>query len=84
MTALSKELDTLSVRLPLSLKSRAAKVAQSRQMSFNAFITRLIEKAVQETEEKELYDAFSALGSDPELSDAEYAFAAQAEVALRD
>lgn len=84
MTALSKEIDTLSVRLPLSLKSRAAKVAQSRQMSFNAFVTRLIEKAVQETEEKELYDAFSALGSDPELSDAEFAFAAQAEVALRD
>ncbi len=84
MTARSKEVDTISVRLPLSLKSRAAKVAQSRQMSFNAFITRLVEKAVQETEEKELYDAFSALGSDPELSDAEFAFAAQAEVALRD
>ena len=84
MTALSKEVDTLSVRLPLSLKSRAAKVAQSRQMSFNAFVTRLIEKAVQETEEKELYDGFSALGSDPELSDAEFAFAAQAEVARRD
>ena len=83
MLASPKEIDTLSVRLPVSLKSRAAKVAQSRQMSFNAFVTRLIEEAVQETEEKELYDAFSALGSDPELCDAEFAFAAQAEVALR-
>ena len=84
MAAHFKEIETLSVRLPLSLKSRAVKAAQSRQMSFNAFVTRLIEKAVQETEEKELYDAFSALGSDPELSDAEFAFAAQAEVALRE
>lgn len=39
---------------------------------------------IQETEEKELYDAFTELGSDPELCDVEFAFHAQAEVALRD
>jgi len=80
----SKEIGTLSVRIPSNLKSRAAKVAQSQQVSFNTFVTHLIEKAVKETEEKELYDAFSELGADPELSDVEFAIHAQAEVALRD
>lgn len=80
----SKAVDTLSVRIPASLKSRAARAAEARQISFNTFVTRLIEQAVQEVEEKELYDAFTALGSDPEMSDVEFAFAAQAEAALRD
>lgn len=88
MPALSKErskaVDTLSVRLPASLKSRAARAAEFRQISFNTFVTRLIEQAVQEAEEKELYEAFTLLGSDPELSDVEFAFPAQAEAALRD
>lgn len=35
-------------------------------------------------EEKELYDAFTELGSQPELRDVEFAFFAQAEVALRE
>ena len=47
-------------------------------------MTYLSEQADEETQEKELYDAFSELGSDPELSDVEFAFQAQAEVALRD
>ncbi len=79
-----KDVHTLSVRLPAALKSRAAKAAEARQVSFNTFVTRLIEKAVEETEEKELYEGFILLGSDPELSDVEFAFHGQAEVALRD
>ena len=38
----------------------------------------------KETGEKELYDTFTELGSDPELSNVEFAFQAQAEVALHD
>lgn len=79
-----KDVHTLSVRLPAALKSRAAKAAEARQVSFNTFVTRLIEKAVEETEEKELYDGFTLLGSDPESSDVEFAFHAQAEAALHD
>ena len=41
------------------------------------------EPAVPQAEDKELYDAFTALGSDPEMSDVEFAFAAQAEAALQ-
>ena len=37
-----------------------------------------------EEKEKELYDAFTELGSDPELSNVEFAFQAQVEVALHD
>jgi len=79
-----EEKGSLSIRLPNRLKYRAAEVAQSQQISFNTFVTRLIEKAVKETEDQELYNAFSELGSDPELSDVEFAFHAQAEVILRD
>lgn len=38
----------------------------------------------KEAEEKKLYDAFTELGSDPELSNVEFAFQAQVEVALHD
>jgi len=79
-----EEKGSLSIRLPNRLKYRAAEVAQSQQISFNTFVTRLIEKAVKETDDQELYNAFSELGSDPELSDVEFAFHAQAEVILRD
>lgn len=44
----------------------------------------LIENSAQAAEDKQLYDAFTELGSDPELSDVEFAFPAQVEVALRD
>jgi len=47
-------------------------------------MTNLVEKAGEDAEEKELYDAFTELGLDPELSDVEFAFQAQAEVVLRD
>ncbi len=40
--------------------------------------------SAQQAEEKELYEAFTVLSTDPELSDVEFAFDAQAEVALRD
>ena len=84
MATVVTEKGTLSVRLPAHLKSRAAKAAKAQQVSFNAFVTSLIEKAVRETEDRELFDAFTELGSDPEMSDVSFALAAQAEVALRD
>ena len=38
----------------------------------------------QKLEDKELHNSFTELGSDPELCDVEFAFAAQAEVALNE
>ena len=84
MSASPAERESLSVRLPGPLKSRAARAAKARHVRFNTFVTTLIEKAVRETEEQELYDAFTELGSDPGMGDVSFAFEAQAEVALRD
>ena len=44
----------------------------------------MMKETIPKMEDKELYDAFTELGSDPELSDVEFAFEAQAEVALND
>lgn len=44
----------------------------------------LIENSAQAAKDKQLYDAFTELGSDPELSDVEFTSHAQAEVALHD
>ena len=79
-----KTVGSLSIRLPSRLKYRAAEIAQSQQVSFNTFVTRLIEKAVKKTEDQELYDAFSELGSNPELNNVEFAFHAEAGVVLSD
>ena len=43
----------------------------------------LVEK-VQDVQEQELYDAFTELGSDKEMSDLDFAFEAQAEIARRE
>lgn len=84
MPASMAEREAVSVRIPARLKSRAADVARARHVSFNTFVTTLIEKAVHDAEQQELYDAFSELGADTGMSDVGFAFAAQAEVALRD
>lgn len=41
------------------------------------------QEPVQEAKEKELYNAFTVLGSDPELTEVRFASPAQAEAALR-
>ncbi len=78
------EKTSLSVRIPTRLKSRAVSVAHAQHVSFNTFVTALIEKEVREAEQRALYDAFTELGDDPEAPEVEFALPAQAEVALRD
>ena len=73
-----------AVRIRPDLKAKAARAAQAEQMSLNGFLNALIEKAIREREDAELYAGFTELGNDPEGCDVEFAFAAQAEVALRD
>ena len=41
------------------------------------------QEPVQEIEAKELYNGFTELGSNPEMTEIEFAFPAQAEAALR-
>ncbi len=46
-------------------------------------IQEAVDRFVAEQEERQLFDAFTELGSDPQMSDVSFAFEAQAEVALR-
>ncbi len=75
---------TFSVRLPTELHGRSVNVARQRGESLNALIQEALDRFVADQEERLLFDAFTELGSDPELSDVSFAFEAQAEVARRD
>lgn len=82
MTGLSCR--TFSIRLPAELHGRSVNAAKRRGESLNALIQEALDRFVAEQEERLLFDAFTELGSDPELSDVSFAFEAQAEVARRD
>ena len=81
---MTKTANTPAVRIRPDLKARAADAAKAEKTSINAFLNALIEQAMHEREERELYAAFTELGRDAEGCDVDFAFAAQAEVALRD
>ena len=81
---LNQPIQTLSVRFPAELHARTVAAAKSRGESLNTLIQEAVDRYVAEQEERELFDAFTELGSDPEMSDVSFAFEAQAEVALRD
>lgn len=75
---------TLSVRLPTELHGRSVSAAKYLGTSLNTLIQEAVDRYVAEQEERQLFDAFTELGSDSEMSDVSFAFEAQAEVALRD
>jgi hypothetical protein len=75
---------SLTVRLPQDLYESATELAKKRCLSLNALIQQSLAAVVKEEEDRELYEAFELLGQYPEECDVEYAFAAQAEVVLRD
>lgn len=72
-----------SLRLPDDLYEQAASLARRRHTSFNGFIEATVRREVQAELDRELYDAGTILGLDPE-SDVDFAFAAQSDVVLRD
>lgn len=72
-----------SLRLPEDLYEAAKPVARRRGMSFNALVEEALRKELALEQEREMYDAASLLGSDPE-SGVEFAAAAQADLALED
>ena len=74
----------LSVRFPEALYDRAAQTARRRGIKLNKLIQEAVARTVEEEEKKQLFDSFTLLGSDPEMSDVSYAFEAQSEVALHE
>ena len=75
---------SLTVRLDPFIYSAAAEVARARSMSLNALVEEGLSAAILAAEEKARYDDYTLLGQDAEEVDVSYAFAAQAEVVLRD
>jgi predicted DNA-binding protein len=84
MVQQSQVYSTISVRIPSDLHARSTTVAKISGKSLNALIVEALERIVSEEEERRLFDAFTELGQDREMSDVEFLFTAQAEVALYD
>lgn len=78
------KVQSFTVRIPKALYTASAKVAQQRHVSLNTLIQESLSAQVREQKEQMLYDAFTIVGEDEEASDVSFAFAAQAEVVLRD
>ena len=74
---------SLTVRLWPSLYEASAQTARKRGRSLNDLVQQGLEEIVRKQQE-ELSAGFELLAQHPEERDVEYAFAAQAEVVLRD
>lgn len=72
-----------SVRLEEPVYEAVKHIARTRGVSMNTLIGRVLQKEIALEQEREMYDAATLLGQDAD-SDVDIAFAAQAEVVLRD
>ncbi len=73
---------TVSLRLPADLHRRSSAIAKQRGMSLNALTRQALLHLIEEEEKKALFDSFTMLGDNAEISDVEFAIYAQAEVML--
>ncbi|MCC6730866.1 MAG: hypothetical protein IT208_16170 [Chthonomonadales bacterium] len=74
----------VTVRLPDGVHQALRHQSARTRTSLNDMFRTMVERYLREEEERELFEGFERLGQDAEESRAEYAFAAQAEVVLRD
>jgi hypothetical protein len=75
---------SLTVRLQPDLYEAATSLAKIRCLSLNALIQQSLEAAVQEAEDRQMYEDAELLGQYPEECEVEYAFPTQSEVVLRE
>jgi hypothetical protein len=73
----------MSLRMSDEVYEEAKSIIRRRGVSFNAFVEETIRKEIAAEREREMFEAASLLGTDPD-TDVEFAFGAQAEVALRE
>ena len=71
-----------SVRVPETLYQEASQIAERRNLSINALVGEALTKIVSQAQDQEMYEAATLLGLDAEMSSVDFAFGAQAEVAL--
>ena len=72
-----------SVRLEEPVYEAVKQIARKRGLSMNTLIGRVLQQEIVLEQDREMYDAATQLGEDADSS-VEFAFAAQAEVVLRD
>jgi hypothetical protein len=73
-----------TVRLPRKLYRASSAAAKRRKVSLNRLVQESLAAAIRAEDDKRLYEEFTLLGQDKELTDVEYAFEAEQEVVLRD
>ena len=80
----SNETKSLTVRLKPDLYREATRVAERQGRSLNTLVQQGLEAILRIEEEREMERAAEILSLDTDETDVLYAFAAQAEVVLRD
>ncbi len=80
----SNETKSLTVRLKPDLYREATRVAERQGRSLNTLVQQGLEAILRIEEEREMERAAEILSLDADETDVLYAFAAQAEVVLRD
>ena len=78
----SPSLHTMTVRVPSRLRTAIQRVADKRGLSVNALVRESLEHLIEAETRAQWAAGFDALGRDPELSNTELYFAAQAETLL--
>jgi hypothetical protein len=73
-----------TVRLPRKLYRASSAAAKRRKVSLNRLVQESLAAAIRAEDDRRLYEEFTLLGQDKELTDVEYAFEAEQEVVLRD
>jgi len=77
-------LHILSLRMPDDIYRASVEIARKRKISFNVLVQEELQRMIREEQDREMYEAGTILGEDPEMCDVSYAACAQAEVMLRD
>ncbi len=77
------DLKPLTLRLRPDVYQAAANLARRRSQSLNSLIQESLALRIKVEEDRELFEAAELLGQFPDECNVEYAFAAQAEAALR-
>lgn len=77
-------LKAITLRIDQNLYEKTKNIVLKEKRSLNSFIEYLIIEKLKERENKELFDEFSVVGTDQEVSDVEYSLSAQKEVVFNE
>ena len=76
-------MQTTSIRMPDEVYRHSKAIAERRRISMNQLVQEALQRVISDEQEREMFEAATLLGEDPETSNVEFAFAAQAEAVMR-